>query len=100
MIVDNCIGILVNCDQQQANGIQYPNKDVVSLVPVQKKTAHGLYTITVEVIKNVVPQVIYICGHYIHGSIVEITDTWLSNDDKNNTFGQWLHLTSSPQKYW
>ena len=37
--------------------------------------------------------------------IVGITETWLSNNYKNNmpvinTFGQWLHLTSSPQKYW
>ena len=31
-----------------------PNNDVVSLVPVQKMTAHDLYTITQEVIKNVV----------------------------------------------
>ena len=51
-----------NRDQQQANRIQTfmiasilsPNKDVVSLVPVQKMTAHDLYTITLEVIKNVV----------------------------------------------
>ena len=32
--------------------------------------------------------------------IVGITETWLSNNDKNNMFGQWLYLTSSPQKYW
>ena len=38
--------------------------------------------------------------------IVGITETWLSNNDKNNMpviknmFGQWLHLTSSPQEYW
>ena len=53
-----------NRDQQQANRIQTfmisyilsSNKDVVSLVPVQKMTAHDLpvYTITQEVIKNVV----------------------------------------------
>ena len=35
--------------------------------------------------------------------IVGITETWLSNNDKNNmlvmnTFGQWVILTSAPQK--
>ncbi len=50
-----------NRDQQQANRIQTfmissvlsSNKDVVSLVPVQKMNAHDLYTMTQEVIKNV-----------------------------------------------
>ena len=45
---------------QQANrihpfmisSIPSPNKDVLSLVPVQKMTVHDLYTITLEVIKN------------------------------------------------
>ena len=34
--------------------ISSQNNDVVPLVPVQKMTAHDLYTITLEVIKNVV----------------------------------------------
>ena len=36
------------------SSILSPKKDVVSLVPVQKMTAHDLYTITLEVIMNVV----------------------------------------------
>ena len=53
-----------NRDIQQANRIQTimissilsPNKDVVSLVPVQKMTAQDMYTytITLEVIKTIV----------------------------------------------